>query len=114
MAQKIQALFIDDLDGSEAEGTTRFSLDGSDFEIDLNAAHIKELQAALSPYIAYARKAPANSAHKTPRKPSSAGKTDAVAIRTWARAQGISIQERGRVPADIVAKYQQATTKPAI
>jgi hypothetical protein len=28
MAQKIQTLFIDDLDGSEAEGTVRFGLDG--------------------------------------------------------------------------------------
>ena len=36
-AQKIQTLFIDDLDGSEAEGTVRFGLDGADYEIDLSA-----------------------------------------------------------------------------
>ena len=30
MAQKIQTLFIDDLDGSDAEGTVRFGLDGAD------------------------------------------------------------------------------------
>ena len=36
MAQKIQTLFIDDLDGSEADGTVRFGLDGTDYEIDLN------------------------------------------------------------------------------
>ena len=30
MAQKIQTLFIDDLDGSAAEGTVRFGLDGTD------------------------------------------------------------------------------------
>jgi nucleoid-associated protein Lsr2 len=28
VAQKIQTLFIDDLDGSAAEGTVRFGLDG--------------------------------------------------------------------------------------
>jgi hypothetical protein len=39
VAQKIQTLFIDDLDGSEAEGTVRFGLDGTDYEIDLNAEH---------------------------------------------------------------------------
>ena len=39
MAQKIQTLLIDDLDGSEAEGTVRFGLDGADYEIDLNAEH---------------------------------------------------------------------------
>ena len=41
MAQKIQTLFIDDLDGSTAEGTIRFGLDGTEYEIDLNAEHAK-------------------------------------------------------------------------
>ena len=44
MAQKIQTLFIDDLDGSAAEGTVRFGLDGTEYEIDLNAGHAKELR----------------------------------------------------------------------
>jgi hypothetical protein len=39
VAQKIQTLFIDDLDGSAAEGTVRFGLDGADYEIDLNSGH---------------------------------------------------------------------------
>ena len=29
MAQKVQTLFVDDLDGSEAEGTVRFGLDAA-------------------------------------------------------------------------------------
>jgi hypothetical protein len=29
VAQKVQTLFIDDLDGSAAEGTIRFGLDGT-------------------------------------------------------------------------------------
>ena len=36
MAQQVQTLFVDDLDGSEAEGTARFGLDGTEYEIDLN------------------------------------------------------------------------------
>ena len=39
MAQKIQTLFIDDIDGGAAEGTVRFALDGTEYEIDLNAKH---------------------------------------------------------------------------
>jgi len=31
VAQKIQTLFIDDLDGSTAEGTVRFGLDGTEY-----------------------------------------------------------------------------------
>ena len=48
MAQKIQTLFIDDLDGSAAEGTVRFGLDGTEYEIDLNEEHAKELREALA------------------------------------------------------------------
>ena len=56
MAQKIQTLFVDDLDGSEAEGTVRFGLDGSLYEIDLNAVHAKELRSMLAPYARAGRK----------------------------------------------------------
>ncbi len=44
MAQKIQILLIDDLDGSAAEGTVRFGLDGTEYEIDMNAGHDRELR----------------------------------------------------------------------
>jgi hypothetical protein len=47
VAQKIQTLFIDDIDGSEAEGTIRFGLDGAEYEIDLSAEHAQELRGAL-------------------------------------------------------------------
>ena len=47
MAQKVQTLFVDDLDGSEAEGTVRFGLDGTEYEIDLNAKHATQLRDAL-------------------------------------------------------------------
>lgn len=56
MAQKIQTLFIDDIDGGEAEGTVRFALDGADYEIDLSAQHTEELRSALGRYVSHARK----------------------------------------------------------
>jgi hypothetical protein len=56
VAQKIQTLFIDDLDGSAAEGTVRFGLDGADCEIDLNAGHARELRDALARYVGAARR----------------------------------------------------------
>jgi hypothetical protein len=57
VAQKIQTLFIDDLDGSEAEGTVHFGLDGADYEIDLNAEHAQALRDALARYVQAARRA---------------------------------------------------------
>ncbi|MGD0705744.1 MAG: Lsr2 family protein [Trebonia sp.] len=56
MAQKIQTLFIDDLDAGPAEGTVRFALDGTDYEIDLSARHGDELCAAPGKYVEHARK----------------------------------------------------------
>ena len=56
VAQKIQTLFIDDIDGSEAEGTVRFALDGAEYEIDLNAKHAEALRKALSRYVEAARR----------------------------------------------------------
>ena len=48
LAQKVQTLFIDDLDGSEAAGTVRIGLDGTDYEIDLNAEHTRQLRDGLA------------------------------------------------------------------
>ncbi len=109
MAQKITTMFIDDLDGGEAEGTVRFSLDGSEYEIDLSAAHSEELRSALGKYTAHARKvggAARKSAGRGSRTPSA---VDTVAVRAWAREQGIDIKDRGRVPAGIVTRYREAT-----
>ena len=84
MAQKIQTLFIDDLDGSAAEGTVRFGLDGTEYEIDLNAGHAKELRDALARYVDAARRV-ASSARRGRR--GSAGDLNAVEVREWAKAR---------------------------
>ena len=64
VAQKIQTLFIDDIDGSEEEGTVRFALDGADYEIDLNAKHAEALRQALSRYVDAARRSSGSGARK--------------------------------------------------
>ena len=110
MAQKIQILFIDDLDGSAAEGTVRFGLDGTEYEIDLNAGHAKELRDALARYADAARRV-GGSARKPARggRRGPAGGLNTTEIREWARAQGIEVKDRGRVPADLVVKFKAAT-----
>jgi Lsr2 len=65
VAQKIQTLFIDDIDGSAAEGTVRFGLDGTEYEIDLNAGHARELRDALARYVDAGRRV-SGSARKPP------------------------------------------------
>jgi hypothetical protein len=110
MAQKIQTLFVDDIDGGEAEGTVRFGLDGTEYEIDLSADHSNELRMSLETYITNARKAGGTrrSTHGNGRK-AAGSDIDTAAIRAWAKGHGIEIKDRGRVPANIVAQYREAT-----
>jgi len=110
MAQKIQTLFIDDLDGSEAEGAVRFGLDGAQYEIDLSTDHARALRAALAPYIEAARRVPGTTrradqnGHKTPA--AGVSNTD---VRAWAKSRGLEVKDRGRVPAGILAQWREAT-----
>jgi hypothetical protein len=110
VAQKIQTLLIDDLDGSEAEGTVRFGLDGTEYEIDLNAGHAQALRDALARYVHAARRAgggarrPVRGGRRAP-----AGGVDSTEVREWAKAQGIEVKDRGRVPTELVAKFRAAT-----
>jgi hypothetical protein len=113
MAQKIQTLFIDDIDGSAAEGTVRFGLEGTDYEIDLSAAHAADLRAALAPFIAASRKAHGAAARRPGRaaRKAAVGGIGTTEVREWARTQGIEVKDRGRIPAGIVASYREATGK---
>lgn len=110
MVQKIQTLFIDDLDGSAAEGTVRFGLDGAEYEIDLNTKHARELRDALARYAGAARRVggatrrPARSARR-----GAASGLNTTEVREWAKAQGIEVKDRGRVPAELVVKFKAAT-----
>jgi Lsr2 len=112
VAQKIQTLLIDDLDGSEAEGTVRFGLDGTEYEIDLSAEHAQALRDALARYVSAARQTaggvrrPARGGRRAP-----ASGLDTTEVREWAKEQGIEVKDRGRVPAEVVARFKAATGK---
>ena len=110
MAQQIQTLFIDDLDGSEAEGTVRFGLDGADYEIDLSAGHTQAPRETLARYVQAARRAGGGSRRpvRGGRKASADG-LNTTEVREWAKAQGIEVKDRGRVPAGLVVKFKAAT-----
>ena len=82
--------------------------DGTDYEIDLNAKHTEDLRNALANYAAHARKAGGPARRGAVRGNRRASTVDTVAVRAWAREQGIGTKDCGRVPADVVAKYQES------
>ncbi|OJX65941.1 MAG: hypothetical protein BGO95_05940 [Micrococcales bacterium 73-13] len=111
----IKTVHIDDLDGTPLSGnsTTRFSLNGVEYEIDLAPANAAKLKAALAPFIKAGRRVGAPAAKAAPRRRGggrhSNGAKDVTAIREWARANGHSVGDRGRIPASILEAYANRT-----
>lgn len=106
MAQKVQVILLDDLDGGEAEETVSFSLDGVPYEIDLSKQNAAKLRDAFAPYVGSARRA----GGRRGRRPGGGrgGRADTSAVREWARGQGFKVSDRGRIPSDILEKYEAA------
>jgi hypothetical protein len=63
VAKRVEVLLIDDLDGTDASESVRFSLDGTSYEIDLSAQNAEDLRLVLDAYVSKARKV-ANSANR--------------------------------------------------
>ena len=111
MVQRVITERFDDLDGSPAVETVRFGYAGREYEIDLNEEHAHALDELLAPYIEHARRADGGSAPRRRARRAEGerrGATELRAIRQWAREQGLPVSDRGRIAADIVAKYDAA------
>ena len=112
MAQEVLVTLTDDLDGSDADETIMFALDGATYEIDLNAKNAGALRKALDKYVAAARRAnPSTRARRsrtTNRRPARRADIDPKAVRAWAHEHGIDVSSRGRIPAHIIDQYRSA------
>ena len=106
MAQRVNIVLVDDIDGSEATETVSFGLDGTTYEIDLNDEHAAALREALSGYVGHARKV--GPAPRRGRRTAPADGPSPAEIREWARSQGMDVPERGRVSGDVRAAYDAA------
>lgn len=113
MAQKVNVQLVDDLDGSTAESTVEFGLDGVHYAIDLSADNAEQLRDAVAAYVARAKRTGARK-RRGGRPRNSSGASDTAdrqrnqAIRGWAREQGMDVSDRGRIPAEIVQAYDNA------
>ena len=116
MAQKVNIVLVDDLDGSEATQTVTFGIDGASYEIDLNDEHADQFRDAVAPYVAAARRAGTGAAFPRHRGARPAGAaapgsgSRSQQIRDWARQHGHQVSDRGRVPAAVVRAYETANS----
>jgi hypothetical protein len=111
VAQKVTVQLVDDLDGSVAEETVEFGLDGVSYQIDLSTVNAEKIRDLLGDYVAHARRSGVR------RRGTSGvvrGRSAAVdreqnqAIREWARKRGLKVSERGRISAEVLDAYHQA------
>ncbi|MDP9821615.1 histone-like nucleoid-structuring protein Lsr2 [Nocardioides massiliensis] len=109
MAQKVSIILVDDIDGSEADETVRFGLDGTNYEIDLNAQHAQELRDTLATYVGHARKSGSGGRRGGGRgRSTNSSGPSAADIRAWGRENGYDVPERGRIPAELREAYDSA------
>ncbi len=112
MAQQTQVVLVDDVTGKEipaGEGETiTFAVDGSSYEIDLDAKGAKKFYDTLAFYQDHGRKVgrSGNGAARGRRRKS--GDVDPASIRVWAAENGIEVSSRGRISADVVEQYKAA------
>lgn len=112
MAQTVQIVMTDDLDGGEASETVRFGIDGHQYEIDLNTEHAAQLRDALNPFRAAARRVTdgRKGAGRKKQAASSQRDPEIAKIRAWAQENGYQLGDRGRIPNDIRDAYRAATS----
>ena len=105
MAQRVNVVLVDDLDGNDADETVTFGLDGVDYEIDLSKKNADELRSQLGQYIDAGRKV---GGRKRNGQCAVGGGTAAADIRQWARDNGWDVPDRGRVSAEVREAYAAA------
>ncbi|OXM44803.1 histone-like nucleoid-structuring protein Lsr2 [Amycolatopsis alba] len=118
MAQKVSVSLVDDIDGTEAEETVEFGLDGVNYQIDLSGGNAGELRDALAQFVEHGRRAGGRKRTAKLGPPPVAGsravkvatpvdREQNQAIRAWARKNGFSVSDRGRIPSEVVEAYHK-------
>ena len=109
MAQRVQVILEDDIDGGDASETVTFGLDGVTYEIDLNDRNAAALRDAVAPYVGAGRRV---SGRRSTGSGSGSGSrtssSELAKIREWARANGHEVSDRGRISQKVRDAYAKA------
>jgi hypothetical protein len=102
VAQKVQVLLVDDVDGSEASESISFGFEGTNYELDLSDKNAQKLRDEL----AWVKAARRTGDTRRPTKRSS--NVDLKAPRAWAASNKIQLSNRGRVSERVMDQYKAA------
>jgi hypothetical protein len=109
MARSVQVQLLDDIDGSKADETLTYGLDGTSYEIDLSAQHAEKLRTSLAKFILKSRRTGRGRVTATRGRsgvaPARSDRAQNQAIRDWAKSKGVAVSDRGRIPASVIEQY---------
>jgi hypothetical protein len=117
MAQRVQIVLEDDLDGGVAAETVTFGLDGVSYEIDLSDKNAGKLRDEFATWIGHARRSggrratgrrSSSGSSSSSSNSSTSSRRDLSAVRSWARSNGHQVSDRGRVSAAVQEAYDKA------
>jgi hypothetical protein len=110
MARKVQVHLLDDIDGTQADETLKFALDGVNYEIDLSTKNAEKLRGNLEKFLHAARRVGRGGVPTSSRSrnatPARTDRAQNQAMRDWAKRKGIELSDRGRIPRTIVEQYE--------
>ena len=109
MSEKIVKSLIDDIDGTPADETVGFGLDGIAYEIDLSRRNAAGLRDALAKYVGASRRR-GHRSRMTPSRVTPLGASSRT-IREWAKANDVRVPAKGRVPAAVVAQFNEVNKR---
>lgn len=112
MAERIQVELVDDIDGSPAQQTVTFALDGVTYEIDLSEQHARRLRTLLARYIERAT-VPGKEREQERASPSKRQEREERATRQANRALTEEIRGAAQRTKDRLSKQQDAEPEAA-
>jgi hypothetical protein len=119
MAQKVNVLLVDDIDGSDAADTVRFGLDDVAYEIDLSGTHSADLRNSIAKYVEHARIVSARGRRGTAstfgQSRTRGSREDIAEMRSWLIDNGYrnDVKDKGRISAALQHAYSTRTPKDA-
>jgi hypothetical protein len=118
MARQVQVILTDDLETGEvpADETVAFAFEGQAYELDLSTKNVEMFRKDMGRYVKAARKAETTTTTRTRGRGRGAtssrtgmDREQMQAVRTWAKANGYTVAERGRIPANVIEAYHSNT-----
>ena len=103
--QRVITELVDDLDGTKADETVSFTIDGVEYEIDLSKQNAVNLRKSLEEYASKGRRNSGRSKRGPAKGRAGVDKSQSKAMREWAQSHGMKVSARGRISEEVAQAF---------